>query len=55
MEAQMNIECSPQHRSDLDDEPFWPAVEWGAAGIALVGLLLFLTSAAWLITAINPG
>jgi hypothetical protein len=53
MEAQMNTDNIPQHRSDLDDEPFWPAVQWGAAGIALVGLLLFLTSGAWLITALG--
>jgi hypothetical protein len=55
MEAQMNSEHMTQHRSDLDDEPFWPAVEWGAAGIALVGVLLFVTSAAWLISAISAG
>ena len=49
----MNTKHVARHRSDLDDEPFWPAVEWGVAGIALVGLLLFLTSAAWLISALG--
>jgi hypothetical protein len=49
-EALMNTECVTEHRSDLDDGPFWPAVQWGAAGIALIGLLLFLPAAAWLLT-----
>ena len=39
-----------QHLKDKNVEPFWPAVEWGAAGIALVGLLLFLPAAAWVIS-----
>ena len=46
----MNTECVTEHRSDLDDGPFWPAVQWGAAGIALIGLLLLLPAAAWLLT-----
>ncbi len=49
----MNIEHITQHRSDLDDGPYWPAVQWGAAGIALVGLLLFLAAAAWLLSAVG--
>jgi len=49
----MNTECVTQHRSDLDDEPYWPAVHWGAAAIALAGLLLFLASAAWLMSALK--
>ncbi|WP_394762778.1 hypothetical protein [Phenylobacterium sp.] len=46
----MNTDSVTQHRGDLDSEPFWPAVEWGAAGIAVVGLLLVLPALAWLIS-----
>ena len=46
----MTTKTPTQHRSDLNDEPYWPAVEWGTAGIALVGLLLFLPAVAYLIS-----
>jgi hypothetical protein len=49
----MNTDHITQHRSDLDDEPFWPPVQWGAAGIALIGLSLFVTAAAWLLWALS--
>jgi hypothetical protein len=53
MEAQMKTDHITQHRIDRNDEPFWPPVQWGAAGIVLIGLLLFLPAAAWLLTAIG--
>lgn len=40
----------PPRRVDLDNEPYWPAVQWGAAAIAVVGLLLFLPAGAWLLS-----
>jgi hypothetical protein len=49
----MKTDHVTQDHFDQDDEPFWPPVQWGAAGIVLIGLLLFLPAAAWLLTAIG--
>ena len=43
----------PPCRPDLEDGPYWPAVQWGAAAIAVIGLLLFLPGLAWLISQIG--
>ncbi|WP_293386476.1 hypothetical protein [Phenylobacterium sp.] len=40
-------------RVDLDDEPFWPAVQWGAAAIVVLGLLLVLPGVAWLMSLVG--
>ena len=50
----MTIDQTPSPRPvDLEEGPYWPAVQWGAAAIAAIGLLLLLPAAAWVISAVG--
>jgi len=46
----MHTEHFVQDPKAGDNEPFWPAVEWGAAAIVVVGALLLLPAGAYFLT-----
>lgn len=49
----MNTESVTQHRKDAGNEPIWPVVEWGAAAITLVGLLLLVPAGAYFVSLLS--